>query len=216
MQSRAYGLEHLLRFFSGDSLYFFLRLCKKLWRINIIFHLYFSSCGSSLVSLEVFSTAQILSIVQTTATRHWFFLSSFFLSFFFFFTLKFKKLFFLSFFYSLLCSFPLYLSFFSNLLSFYFSFPITLFCLLLSYVLLLFNLFSFYYLPSFRVLYLIPIFHLLCSSFCFLWTPSSLGEDSVIYLLFFFPSFCCSVSYQFSTVYILLLFPFTLSLVLFP
>ena len=171
------------------------------------------SCSSSLVSLEVFSPAQILSIVQTTATRHWFFISSFFL---FFFTLKFKRLFFLSSFYSLLCSFLLYLAFFSNLLSFYFSFPITLFCLLLRYVLLLFNLFSFYYSSSFRVLYLIPIFHLLCSSFCFLWTPSSLGEDSMIYLLSFFPSFCCSVSCQFSTVYILLLFPFTLSLVLFP
>ena len=76
-----------------------------------------------------------------------------------FFTLKFKKkLFFLSSFYSLLCSFLLYLAFFSNLLSFYFSFPITLFCLLLPYVLLLFNLFFFYYLSSFRVLYLIPIF----------------------------------------------------------
>ena len=40
----------------------------------------------------------------------------------------------------------------------------------------------------FRVLYLIPIFHLLCASFCFLWTPSSLGQDPMIYLLSFFPS----------------------------
>ena len=112
----------------------------------------------------------------------------FFLPFFlFFFTLELKNCFFLSSFCSLLCSFLLYLAFFSNLLSFYFSFPITLFCLLLSYVLLLFNLFSFYYLPSFRVLYLIPIFHLLCSSFCFLETPS-FGEDPMIFMLSFFPS----------------------------
>ena len=123
------------------------------------------SCGSWLVSLEVFSPAQILLIMQTTAIRHSFFLSSLFS---FFFTLEFKNCFFLSSFGSFLCSFLFYLVFFPNLLSFHFSFPITLFCLLLPYVLLLFNLFSFYYLSSFRVLYLIPIFHLLCSCFCFL------------------------------------------------
>ena len=50
-----------------------------------------ASCGSSLVSLEVFSPAQILLIVQTTAIRHSFFLSSLFSIFF---TLEFKKLFF--------------------------------------------------------------------------------------------------------------------------
>ena len=111
----------------------------------------------------------------------------FFLFFLFFFTLELKNCFFLSSFCSLLCSFLLYLVFFSNLLSFYFSFPITLFCLLLPCVLLLFNLFFFYYLSSFRVLYLIPIFHLLCSSFCFLETPS-FGEDSMIFMLSFFLS----------------------------
>ena len=117
------------------------------------------------MSLEAFSPAQILLIVQTTAIRHSFFLSSLFSIFF---TLEFKKLLFLSSFFSLLCSFLLYLAFFSNLLSFDFSFPITLFCLLLPYVLLLLNLFSLYYLSYFKVLYLIPIFHLLCSCFCFL------------------------------------------------
>ena len=40
--------------------------------------IYCGSCGSSLVSLEVFSPAQILLILQTTTIRHWFFLCSFF------------------------------------------------------------------------------------------------------------------------------------------
>ena len=84
-------------------------------------------------------------------------------SFLFFSPWNLKNCFFLSSFFSLLFSFLLYLAFFSNLLSFDFSFPITLFCLLLPYVLLLLNLFSLYYLSYFKVLYLIPIFHLLCS-----------------------------------------------------
>ena len=94
---------------------------------------------------------------------------SFFSFFYFFFILELKKnyLFFLSSFCSFLCSFLLYLVFFSNLLSFHLSFPITLFCLLLPYVLLLFNLFSFYYLSSFRALYVILVCYLLCSCFCF-------------------------------------------------
>ena len=79
-----------------------------------------------------------------------------------------KKLFFYSVSSVLFCVLFCYIIFFSNVFSFYLSFPITLFCLLLPYVLLLFTLFSFYYLSSFRVLYLIPIFHLLYSSFCFL------------------------------------------------
>ena len=183
------------------------------------------------MSLEAFSPAQILLIVQTTAIRHSFFLSSLFSIFF---TLEFKKLFFLSSFFSLLCSFLLYLAFFSNLLSFDFSFPITLFCLLLPYVLLLFNLFSLYYLSSFKVLYLIPIFHLLCSCFCFLFffwwksyhipvisPPLSFIVSYILSVHFWYSSwsclysFCCTVSCRFSTIYILLLFPFTLSLVLF-
>ena len=51
------------------------------------------SCGSSLVSLEVFSPAQILLIVQTTDIRHSSFLSSLFSNFF---ILEFKKLLFFS------------------------------------------------------------------------------------------------------------------------
>ena len=132
------------------------------------------------MSLGIFSPAQIFLIVQTTAIHHPLFLSSLFSIFFV--SLEFKKLFFLSSFCSLLCSFLLYFALFSNLLSFYFSFPIILFCLPLPFVILLFNLFSFYYSSSFRVLYLIPIFPLLCSSFCFLQTPS-FGEDLMIFLL---------------------------------
>ena len=142
------------------------------------------------MSLGVFSPAQIFLIVQTTAIHHSFFLSSLFSFSFFFFGLEFKKLFYLSFFCSLLCSFLLYLVLFSNLLSFYFYFPIILFCLLLPYVLLIFSLFSFYYSSSFRVLYLIPIFPVLCSSFCFLETPS-FGEDPMIFLLSFPPCLLC-------------------------
>ena len=106
---------------------------------------------------------------QLLYVTHLFFLF-FFLFFFFFFILKLKKnyLFFLSSFCSFLCSFLLYLVFFSNLLSFHLSFPITLFCQLLPYVLLLFNLFSFYYLSSFRALYVILVCYLLYSCFCFL------------------------------------------------
>ena len=87
-------------------------------------------------------------------------------SFLFFFTLGFKKLFFCS-------QFLLFSSLFFSALSCFlfksvfllFLFPITLFCLRLPYVVLLF---SSYYSSFFRFLYLIPIFHLLCSSFCFL------------------------------------------------
>ena len=124
------------------------------------------SCSSSLVSLEVFSPAQILFIVQTIVIRHSVFL--------YFFILEFRNLLlsvpsvlFCLLFCSLACPsfysfllfflFPVLFSpsvyslyflisliiFFSNLLPFLFSFPITLFCLLLPYVLLLFNLFSF-------------------------------------------------------------------------
>ena len=124
------------------------------------------SCSSSLVSLEVFSPAQILFIMQTIVIRHSVFL--------YFFILEFRNLLlsvpsvlFCLLFCSLACPsfysfllfflFPVLFSpsvyslyflisliiFFSNLLPFLFSFPITLFCLLLPYVLLLFNLFSF-------------------------------------------------------------------------
>ena len=100
---------------------------------NISWHswkgpIYWCSFGSSLVSLEVFSAAQILLIVQTQLYVTRFFLSPLFL---FFFHFGIQKLFLsvlsvVSIFFS-----ALYLVFFSNLLSFHFSFPITLSCLLL-------------------------------------------------------------------------------------
>ena len=67
------------------------------------------SCGSSLVSLEVFSPAQILLIVQKSAIRHSFFFLPFFL---FFFTVEFKNCFF--------SQFLLFFSVFFSALSFLF------------------------------------------------------------------------------------------------
>ena len=112
---------------------------------NISWHswkgpIYWCSFGSSLVSLEVFSAAQILLIVQTQLYVTWLFLSPFFL---FFFILEFKN-----------CFYQFRLLFlYSFLLSILFSFQIccpfiSLFQLLypvcFSHVLLLFNLFSFF------------------------------------------------------------------------
>ena len=80
------------------------------------------SCGSWLVSLEVFSPAQILLIMQTTAIRHSFFLSSLFS---FFFTLEFKNCFFSQFllffsvFFSTLSCFLFESAFLSFLFSYY-------------------------------------------------------------------------------------------------
>ena len=67
----------------NDISVYFIQISTKSPADTLFTSMFFScgSCGSSLVSLEVFSPAQILLIVQTTATRQWFFLSSFFLFF---------------------------------------------------------------------------------------------------------------------------------------
>ena len=129
-----------------------------------------SSCSSSLVSLEVFSQHKSCWSCRQLLYVTLFFISPLFL---YFFNLEFQNL--LSVPSVLSCdlfcslSFPFYscllfflfpvlfspslyslyflislIVFFSNMLSFLFSFPITLFCLLLLGTLLLFNLFSFY------------------------------------------------------------------------
>ena len=130
-----------------------------------------SSCGSSLVSLEVFSQHKSCWSCRQLLYVTLFFISPLFLCLF---NLEFQNLLlsvpsvlscvlfcslsFPSYSFLLFFLFPVLFSpsvyslyflislivFFSNLLSFLFSFPITLFCLLLPYALLLFNLFSFY------------------------------------------------------------------------
>ena len=114
------------------------------------------------MSLEVFSLAQILFIVQATAIhcsvflfspffyfsslwnlKIWFNQSLVFYCFLFLLSILFIHLFF-----STLLSVPC-CCFLSNLLSFLFSFPIMLLSLLLPYALLLFTLFSFCYSSSF-------------------------------------------------------------------
>ena len=128
-----------------------------------------SSCGSSLVPLEVFLQHKSCWLCRQLLYIILFFISPLFLCLF---NLEFQNLllsvpsvpscsFLLSIFSILLfstllsipcsvfslCLFTLFselcIVFFSNLLSFLFSFPITLFSLLLPYALFLFNLFSF-------------------------------------------------------------------------
>ena len=129
-----------------------------------------ASCGSSLVSFEVFPQHKSCWSCRQLLYVTLFFISPLFLCFFYlefqnllsipsilscvlFCSLSFPSYSFLVFFlfpvlfspsvYSLYFLISL-IVFFSNLLSFLFSFPITLFCLLLPYALFLFNLFSFY------------------------------------------------------------------------
>ena len=130
-----------------------------------------SSCGSSLVPLEVFLQHKSCWLCRQLLYIILFFISPLFLCLF---NLEFQNLLlsvpsvlscvlfcslsFPSYSFLLFFLFPVLFSpsvyslyflisltvFFSNLLSFLFSFPITLFSLLLPYALFLFNLFSFY------------------------------------------------------------------------
>ena len=128
------------------------------------------SCGSSVVSLQLFPQHKSCWSCRQLLYVTLFFISPLFLCFFnlefqnllsvpsvlscvLFCSLSFPSYCFLLFFLFPILSSPYVYSlyfliflifFFSNLLSFLFCFPITLFCLLLPYALLLFNLFSFY------------------------------------------------------------------------
>ena len=128
------------------------------------------SCGSSVVSLQLFPQHKSCWSCRQLLYVTLFFISPLFLCFFnlefqnllsvpsvlscvLFCSLSFPSYCFLLFFLFPILSSPYVYSlyfliflifFFSNLLSFLFGFPITLFCLLLPYALLLFNLFSFY------------------------------------------------------------------------